>query len=114
MASSATVFICYRTDDTAGYAGWLRQSLASELGEQRVLMDANLQAGDNFAVELHEMIHDADVLLVLIGREWLDAVNSEGEVRLSLENDVVRLEIAEALGRHIPVVPILLGGARMP
>jgi hypothetical protein len=54
------------------------------------------------------------VLLALIGRNWLSATNSAGQRRLDDPNDFVRLETVAALRRDIPVIPVLLQGARMP
>lgn len=54
------------------------------------------------------------MLLALIGTNWLSATNAEGKRRLDDQNDFVRLEVAAALKRDIPVVPVLVRGARMP
>jgi hypothetical protein len=53
-------------------------------------------------------------VLVLIGADWADAPNERGERRLDDPSDFVRIEIATALRREIPVIPILLNGASMP
>ncbi len=53
-------------------------------------------------------------MLVIIGRSWLDARNERGARRLDDPNDFVRLEIAAALKRNIPVIPIRVGGVQMP
>src|SRR5262249_52991049 len=45
---------------------------------------------------------------------WLDLRGEDGKPRLKNPNDFVRLEIAAALQRDIPVIPILLDGARIP
>jgi hypothetical protein len=54
------------------------------------------------------------VLLALIGPNWSDARDEDGNRRLDNPNDFVRIEIAAALQRDIPVIPILLDGARIP
>jgi formylglycine-generating enzyme required for sulfatase activity len=50
----------------------------------------------------------------LIGPNWLNVRNEEGNRRLDNPSDFLRIEIATALQRDIPVIPILLDGARMP
>jgi hypothetical protein len=50
----------------------------------------------------------------LIGQSWLDARNSQGLRRLDDPSDFVRMELASALSRDIPVVPLLVRGASMP
>jgi len=54
------------------------------------------------------------VLLAVIGRRWLIAVEEEGRRRLDHSEDYVRLEIATALKRGIRVIPMLVDGASMP
>src|SRR5581483_10817565 len=54
------------------------------------------------------------VLLAVIGKNWLDAADESGRRRLEDPTDFVRLETASALRRDIPVVPVLVHGARMP
>jgi hypothetical protein len=50
----------------------------------------------------------------MIGPNWPDARDEHGNRRLDDPNDFVRIEIAAALQRNIPVIPILLDGARIP
>ena len=51
---------------------------------------------------------------MLIGENWLTLSDSEGHRRLDHSDDFVRVEIAAALERGIPIIPVLLDGARMP
>jgi hypothetical protein len=53
------------------------------------------------------------VLLAIIGPNWVDA-REEGNRRLESEHDFVRIEIAAALKRNIPVIPILLESTHVP
>jgi hypothetical protein len=54
------------------------------------------------------------VLLALIGQEWLDLRDSQGGRRLDDANDFVRIELASALRRDTPVVPVLVRGRSCP
>jgi hypothetical protein len=55
------------------------------------------------------------MVLALIGREWVESFDPKtGKRRLDNPNDFVRIEICAALSRAIPVIPVLLDGARMP
>jgi hypothetical protein len=63
---------------------------------------------------LDEEVAKCGVLLAVIGPSWLDARDEHGNRRLDDPNDFVRIEIAAALQRTIPVIPILLDGARIP
>ena len=109
-----TIFISYRRDDSQGFAGRLEDDLSERFGEARVFRDREIPAGVDFATHLEARLSEAEVMLVVIGRDWLDAKNSAGERRLGLQDDWVRREIERALARDIAVVPVLVGGAAMP
>jgi hypothetical protein len=112
---AAKVFISYRRDDSAGYAGRVRDRLERELGRDLLFMDVDaIPLGTNFSKGLHEEVAKCGVLLAIIGPNWPDARDEHGNRRLDDPNDFVRIEIAAALQRNIPVIPILLDGARIP
>ncbi len=80
-----------------------------------MFMDVNaIQPGRDFRKAIDESIHKCSVLLAVLGRDWLELKDASGQRRLDDETDFVRLEIASALQRDIPVVPVLVRGARMP
>jgi hypothetical protein len=54
------------------------------------------------------------VLLALIGDGWLEMTDEEGHRRLDDPEDFARLEISAALERNVRVIPVLVGGAKMP
>jgi hypothetical protein len=110
----AGVFISYRRDDTAGHAGRLFDTLVRRFGEPAVFMDlTDIAPGSDFVETLERAVGSCDVLLVLIGRNWLSA-DSQGRRRIEDPQDFIRREVATALTRNIPVMPVLLQGARMP
>ncbi len=78
-------------------------------------MDVNaIQPGRDFRKAIDDSIHECSVLLAIVGRDWLESKDASGSRRLDDETDFVRLEIASALRRDIPVVPVLVRGAKMP
>jgi TIR domain len=112
---AAKVFISYRRGDSAGYAGRVRDRLERELGRDLLFMDVDaIPLGTNFSKVLHEEVAKCGVLLAVIGPNWPDARDEHGNRRLDDPNDFVRIEIAAALQRNIPVIPILLDGATIP
>jgi hypothetical protein len=112
---AAKVFISYRRGDSAGYAGRLMDRLKTELGSDVLFMDVDaIPLGTNFEKVLHEEVAKCAVLLAVIGPNWSDARDEDGKRRLDDPNDFVRIEVAAALQRNIPVIPILLDGARIP
>jgi hypothetical protein len=109
------VFISYRREETAYPAGWLFDRLADHLGAGQVFKDVDsIQLGDDFVEVITTAVGSCDVLLALIGDEWLTIADEDGRRRLDSPEDFVRLEIETALTRNVLVIPILVEGARMP
>jgi hypothetical protein len=109
------VFISYRRDDSAAHAGRVHDRLEREFGREALFMDVDTVClGVDFVEAIREAVAKCDVLLAIVGPNWLNARDEEGNRRLDDENDYVRIEVAAALQRNIPVIPILLDGARMP
>lgn len=109
------VFVSYRRDDSAGQARALSMELAQLIGKDSVFIDVdNIALGLDFRQAIHERLESCDCLLALIGPDWIDAKDASGRRRLDSPSDFVRLEIAAALKRDIPVTPVLVHGAQMP
>jgi len=103
---AAKVFLCYRRDDSAGYAGRVQDRLEREFGRDLLFMDVDaIPLGVNFSKILREEVAKCGVLLAVIGPKWLDARDKNGNRRLEDPSDFVRIEIAAALQRDIPVIP---------
>jgi formylglycine-generating enzyme required for sulfatase activity len=108
------IAISYRRADTDAIAGRIRDRLADRYGEDTVFMDIdNIPFGKDFRVHISEAIVQSDILLVIIGQRWL-GTNRGGTRRIDDEIDFVRLEVETALSNAIPVIPVLVGSARMP
>jgi TIR domain len=89
--------------------------MGNEFGPDHVFMDVDaIRLGVDFVEVINEEVAKCDVLLALVGRTWLDAQNEAGQRVLDNPDDFVRLEIAAALKRQIPVIPILVDGAKIP
>jgi len=88
------IFVSYGRAETAPQAAWLCDRLAERFGRHQVVKDADPAAAGS-----------CDVLLALIGRYWLTPAGPD---------DVVRQEIESALAHGVPVIPVLVDGARMP
>ena len=109
------IFISYRRDDSAGYAGRLYDRLVAHFGAERVFMDVEgIEPGLDFVVAIEEAVGSCRVLIAVIGDEWTTAADAAGRRRLDDPNDFIRLETGAALQRGIRVVPVLVGGAVMP
>ncbi len=112
--SALDIFICYRRGDSAGHAGRLADALVDRFGPNSVFMDVDtIEPGVDFVEEIDRAVGHCDVLIALIGPQWLGAADARGR-RLDDPDDLVRLEIQTALERKIRVIPTLVGGADMP
>ncbi len=110
----AGIFISYRRSGSQGFAGRLADDLIEHFGQDRVFRDVEIQPGEDFSKVIERAIAACDVLLVMMGPDWEGHQNSKGELRLHEPDDWVRLEIEAAFALNAWVVPVLVGGARMP
>ena len=109
------IFISYRRDDTEGEAGRIFDDLTRAFGSDAVFMDvAGIEPGTDFRKAIDGNVACCGVLLAIIGPTWATITGEDGARRLDNENDYVRLEIASALKRNIPVIPVLVHDAHMP
>jgi hypothetical protein len=114
-AASGRIFISYRREDTAYPAGWLYDRLADHFGSSQIFKDVDsIELGDDFVEVITSAVGACDVLLAVIGQEWLTITDAHGRRRLDNPDDFVRLEIEAALARKVRVIPILVDGAGMP
>lgn len=111
----AGIFISYRRDDSAGFAGRLYDRLVSRYGADRLFMDIDtIRPGHDFAEDIAAALTESAVCLVLIGRRWESITLADGKRRLEDPNDFVRLEVAAAIREGLTVIPVLLEGALPP
>jgi glycerophosphoryl diester phosphodiesterase len=110
------VFISYRRQDTAWPARQLYDVLVAELGADRVFKDVDdIEPGDDFVERIQSAVGSCEVLLALIGPQWLTVMDANGARRLDDPEDFVRLEVETALTRDdVRVIPILVDNAKMP
>lgn len=105
------IFISYRRDDSAYVAHQIRDALGEPFGEENIIFDVeSIPLGADFRAYLNDQIEQCDVLLALLGDQWLGTLTE----RHADPADFVRIEIEAALKRNIPVIPVLVGKATMP
>jgi hypothetical protein len=110
----SAIFLSYRRDDSAGFAGRLSDELEAKLGAGSVFRDVDdIRPGEDFVAAINSQLNQVSAVLVMIGPHWL-AADSNGQRRLDKADDFVRLEIQAALASGKPVIPLLVGGVAMP
>src|SRR5687768_9880434 len=109
------IFISYRRDDSAASAGRLYDRLALHFGKEQVFRDLDaLAPGVEFLKVIEERIAQCNVLVAVIGKNWVNITNAAGQRRLDDPKDAVRTEIREALHQKKLIIPTLIGGAEVP
>lgn len=114
MELRSAFFLSYRRDDSAGFAGRLADALEHAFGPGSVFRDVDdIRPGEDFIHTIESQLRDVGAVLVMIGPHWL-AAGADGQRRLDAKDDFVHLEIQLALASGKPLIPLLVGGARMP
>jgi len=109
------IFLSYRRDDSRGYTNAIYTLLELHFPADSIFMDVDtLVPGSDFVQSLQEAVEACDVFLAIIGSRWENIEDNKGLRRLDNPEDFVRIEIAHALKRGIPVIPVLVDGAQMP
>jgi len=80
----ASIFISYRREDSFAYAGRLYDRLHAHFAApHQVFMDLDtLQPGDDFIDTIQQTVGSCDVLIAVIGKNWLTVLDERGRPRL--------------------------------
>lgn len=114
MKTITKIFISYRREDNPDAAGRIYDRLSSHFGHQSVFFDIDsVPLGVDFRQHIDEVVSQCDVLLAVIGDNWI-AIDDNGRPRLESSDDFVRIEVETAMKRSIPVIPVLVGNAKVP
>jgi hypothetical protein len=113
---SGKIFLNYRRDDSRWPTLSLYNLLAQVFPREQLFMDVEgyIRPGDDFVEVLEEQVSACEVMIVVIGPQWLSLTDDGGSPRIADANDFVHIEIATALARRIRVIPVLVDGASMP
>lgn len=111
-----SIFLNYRRDDTQGWASHLSADIQAAFGITPLFFDlSTIQPGEDFTAAIERALAGSQVLLALVGPRWLTASFADGRRRLDEPADLVRREISLALATPgLTVVPVLLGGTKLP
>jgi len=108
------IAISYRREDSTPVAGRLHDRLQADFGKGNVFMDFDsIPYGVDFREQIRQTLKRAKVVIAVIGPTWFGG-RGKGNRRIDDPADFVRLEIAIALQRGIPVIPVLIGDTPMP
>jgi len=110
-----SIFISYRRNDSADVVGRIYEKLTEYFGKDTIFMDVDsIRLGADFPLTLTNAVLKCKTLLAVIGDKWLEEDPSTGKSCLYKEGDFVRFEIESALMSKIPVIQLLVQGAKFP
>lgn len=108
------ILISYRRSDSQAMAGRIFDRLSMRYGEAGVFMDIDaIPFGTDFRRHIGETLKQCDVLIAIVGPQWVGR-RDDTSSRIADPADPVRVELEGAIERGIPVIPVLIDGARMP
>jgi hypothetical protein len=108
------IAISYRREDSSPVTGRLYDRLRAEFGRGNVFIDfESIAFGVDFRDKIKHTLERARVVIAVIGPSWAGSRHA-GKRRIDDPTDFVRMEIAAALQRGIPVIPVLLDNTVMP
>lgn len=109
------ILISYRREDSQDVTGRIYDRLIQQFGREGVFKDVDsIPLGVDFREHLDQQVAKCGVFLAVIGRNWMKGKGRKGKSRLEEPRDWVRIEVESALKRHIPIIPVLVGGASIP
>ena len=94
---SGQIFISYRREESRWSARSLCDRLTERFDRNQIFMDVDAIAlGEDFLKAIEKRVGVCDVLIAVIGAQWLSATDEQGNRRLDNPDDFVRMEIATA------------------
>ncbi|HET7896838.1 MAG TPA: SUMF1/EgtB/PvdO family nonheme iron enzyme, partial [Flavisolibacter sp.] len=82
---------------------------------EQIFIDVDtIPPGEDFIDAIEKAVSSCDVLLAIIGKDWLQIKDRFGRRMLDNTSDFVRTEIRAALQRNIRVIPVLVEEADIP
>ena len=107
-----TIVISYRRTDSSAVAGRIFDRLIAHYGEELVFLDIdNIPFGIDFRAHIQQILQRTDVVLAIIGANWL-GVSPGGGTRMCEPTDPVRIEIETAIAQRMPIIPVLVDGGQ--
>ena len=109
------IFISYRRNDTKYVAKKIFKDLAYFFGEHNLFLDVDsIPPGVDFQTFIEKSVKECNILLAIIGSNWISSSEKEFKNKLFNPNDFVRIELEIAIQEKIPIIPILIDYAKFP
>ncbi|MEM7199622.1 MAG: SUMF1/EgtB/PvdO family nonheme iron enzyme [Planctomycetota bacterium] len=117
-ADAAPVFISYRRDESTTTAANLRNCIDAVFGEGSTFLDeSGIEVGEDFEERVLGALDAAEVVVWVIGPNWLGADpwgRHDRPRRIDDPEDFCRRELQRALDQRKAILPVLDRAPRMP
>lgn len=111
---SPRIILSYRRADSGGVAGRLFDRICERFGADDVYMDIDsIPFGTNFRKHVETALSGCKVMVALIGASWTGKRFFLFQPRIFDQNDPIRIEVDTALRMSVPILPVLLDGAKI-
>jgi hypothetical protein len=109
------IFLSYRTVDSACESDWIAKQLVKAFSEKKVFYaNDSIEKGEEFPDAIKRAIREADVVLVVIGPNWLGKNGRSEEREIDDPGDWPRREVEVALKSGKRIIPLFVRRATMP
>lgn len=109
------IFITCRHEDAGTIAARISSQLKRHFGESTVLDDiGDLPLGVNVKRHLGTLFRQGMVMLVVIGKRWIEVSDPYGMREIDKAGDIHRIGLEAAIDADIPLIPLFVEGAAMP
>ena len=109
----ASIFISYRRGPDTPYARGIKEKLAGHFGADSAFMDLRIRPGQQWRKVIRDAVDNSDLLIAIIGPSWAAELKARGRESPDAD-DWLQLELEMALEAGLPIIPVLVGGARAP
>jgi TIR domain len=111
---SPKIVLSYRRADTSGVAGRLFDRIRERFGAPNVFMDIDsIPFGTNFRTHIRNTLTECKIVVALMGKDWVGKRLFPFQARIFNANDPIRLEMHTALTMNVPILPVLVDGAKV-
>jgi len=109
------IAISYRRADSEAMTGRIFDRLIAHYGKEAIFRDIDdIPPGIDFRVHISQTLLKTNILLAIVGPQWLGMASDGGADRIHEETDPVRVEVETGLRRRVPLIPVLIGTTKMP
>jgi pterin-4a-carbinolamine dehydratase len=110
-----TIFVNYRHSDSQHAAIAIAETLRWAFSDGEVFFDrTSVRGGEVWPQSIRNALESAEVLVAIIGRDWLQACDQYARRKIDHPEDWVRQELIRAIERKITIIPVILDDAKIP